>query len=724
MNWLKHRLQAAWPFSLLRKAPTANPLDPYAVWASVTGFRGFTANQQFQRTPGDTWVSFIAELTSVADLDAMLADMPPQRRGRAAHPASWLYVPEAYRDTQQRTRAGLQASTFITGRVTVRNLHRLSTLTCIKRWELGLPSLAPREAGEPQGGLTARGLPENTLDDRQSAAPILETKGDDGSPDDASLRQRGVISVIDFGAAVFNQAFVDARLESRVAFLWDQHQRAGARNKDVWTASYGFGYGRVLTHARVQTIRGMPPNPDEELLYRRVRYLQERAQRNRPLKRAVHGTHVLDVAGGRHNPWHRVDSRIARLDEASDAWLHFVHLPIETAVDSSGGSLAVHVLDGVRDALLRCPPDTPLVIVLSQGTHAGPHDGSSILECAFDELLALRPTNFTIVIGAGNGRFAQDDESIGCHASGRVTRGRNGRFRIHVPEGDTTETFVEFWSHDRPAKEALQFRIVPPSPLPPSPWTGADPCVSGVDMGSVCCSLIQTNHTPGGKGRMALLALSPTLADGAGRVPPGEWVVEVRTDSLQETEIQAWVERDEPLRNAAFDWPRFIGAGVTNEGTVNTVATGRFPIIAGAMRFNNGQESPYSAHGPLYGERAGAKAPAVLVASDESAARPGLRAAAVRSHDTHRMSGTSVSAPTLARLLFNEMQQMCQAGRSVGRKDWATLLAKLCRDQSKPRLVAGILRPGHAGRVKTRRGQANATPPAPQPGPRQHNPRS
>lgn len=676
-------MDAAWPFNQLKAAP-ANPLDPYAVWASTTGFRGFSANRQFRRPPGDTWVSFIAELTSIEAMDQLLAIMFKP----GASTDAWLFIPEAYRNPERRRQAGLEHARFITGRISVRNLWRLATADCIARWELGLPALSQREDGEVQFGLTARGLQEESRDDPLAAAPIERVKGNDGSPSHADLAARGVISVIDFGGALFNQAFVDNQLESRIAFLWDQHQRADP--EDVWTNSYGFGYGRVLTYGHIEKVRGAPPNPDEEMLYRRVRYLQERAQPDHPLKRAVHGTHVLDVAGGRHNPWHRVDNRVPRQDLASDAWLHFVHLPIETAVDSSGGSLAVHVLDGLRDVLLRCPPTTPLVVVLSQGTHAGPHDGSSILECAFDELLALRSDNFTIVIGAGNGRIAHDDEPVGCHASATITKSGISRFRIHVPEGDTTETFIEFWCHEPNAAGTLQFRVVPPSPLPPSPWARPNGCVSGVDAGNVCCSLIHGEKTPGGRGGMVLLALSPTLADGAGQVPAGEWTVEVCTDSAHPVAVQAWVERDEPLRNATFDWPRFVGEGVTNEGTVNTVATGQLPIIAGAMRFNSGLESPYSAHGPLYGDRSGAKVPAVLVASDESAARPGLRAAAVRSRDTHRMGGTSVSAPTLARLLFNEMMACRKKGESVDRARWTDLIEALADPVRGPAMVRHV----------------------------------
>lgn len=688
MDWRAFNPTSCWPFSELRgkgRPPLANPIDPYAIWASATGFRGFTANPQFRRPPGDTWVSFIAAATSAQMLDVLLTS--------GQQPDKWLFVPRAYADPRRRQQAGLPHTRHFTGRVRVRDLWRLSTCVQIERWELGLPARAPREAGEPEAGFEIQGLPAAEPGENASNVPPAANNspnnsrkaGDDGSPAQAELERHGVICVIDFGAAIFNQSFTTADARgSRVAFIWDQHQRRrrlpgeGAGPPEHWDTSFGFGYGRVLTHPRINEIRAQHRTGDDTELYRTIRYLQERAGRDRPVKRAVHGTHVLDVAGGRTNPWHRVDSDLAPEDMASTAWLHFVHLPIETAIDSSGGSLQVHVLDGVRDALLRSPPGVPLMLVLSQGTHAGPHDGSTLLECALDELLEARRENFAIVIGAGNGRLSHDREPVGCHAVQTVKAGSPARFRIHLPPGDTTETFVEVW-YCKPADgKPLSARLLPPPPLMPSGAVGPGQCSAAIEHGAPCCAMIHAERSPGGQDPMILLALSPTHADGAVTVEAGEWVLELSSESSQDTDVHAWVERDDPLRGASDDWPRFIGAGVSEEGTINTLATGRHSLVAGALVHNNGTEAPYSAHGPRRGSPAVHAVPTALAAADESAARPGILAAAVRSGESHRMSGTSVAAPTLARLLFNEMMRSPQP---IGREAWSTdLVDKIARD--------------------------------------------
>lgn len=683
MIWRAFEATDLWPFTPL-KSPSAlsNPIDPYAIWASVTGFRGFTSNSQFRRPPGESWVSFIAEARSADDLDTLLVE--------CERPERWMYVPNAYADPARRIQAGLQGTLHFTGRVRVSDLWRLNQNPAIVRWEMGLAARAPVEAGEFEGGFESRALFDNVgsgrrrsraketnernrINDSASADP-------DGMPPEAVLKAKGVICVIDFGVAIFNQSFASDR-GTRVACLWDQHQRG---KFDGWNASFGFGYGRVLTCKSIDELRAQRPGDDEVELYRSIGYLQQRAGRDRPLKRVVHGTHVLDVAGGRKNPWHRVDASVPEDDAASRAWLHFVHLPIQTAVDSSGGSLQVHVLDGVRDALLRYPPGVPLMVVLSQGTHAGPHDGSTLLERALDELLEARRRDFAIVIGAGNGGLDRGRQVVGCHAVQTAQKDAPARFRIHAPDGDSTETFVEVWYASPARGTEIKVRVLPPSPTAMSEWVKPGQSTAALDDGAPVAMLVHAAQTPGGADAMILLALAPTWAPNAPKVPSGEWVLEVQVEGDAAVELHAWVERDDPLRGSAPDWPRFIGEGVSEKGTVNTLATGRHSLVAGALIHQSGAMAPYSAQGPLRGAQVNHPVPTVLVAADQSAARLGVLAAAVRSGESHRMSGTSVAAPTLARMLFNQMM----ASTPVERDGWMSKVKQIVADH--PRLARRV----------------------------------
>jgi len=57
-----------------------------------------------------------------------------------------------------------------------------------------------------------------------------------------------------------------------------------------------------------------------------------------------------------------------------------VQLPSLTGADSAGGSLSAQVLDGVRYGLDVCTGDARIVINLSCGSFASPHDGSSLIK--------------------------------------------------------------------------------------------------------------------------------------------------------------------------------------------------------------------------------------------------------------------------------------------------------------------------------------------------------
>ena len=81
------------------------------------------------------------------------------------------------------------------------------------------------------------------------------------------------------------------------------------------------------------------------------------------------------------------------------------------------GGLPIHVLDGLRYILDRAtslapPRGVPVVVNLSFGHIAGPHDGSSMLERAIHELIEAyrRAARLEVVVAAGNSLLSR------CHA--------------------------------------------------------------------------------------------------------------------------------------------------------------------------------------------------------------------------------------------------------------------------------------------------------------------
>ena len=627
MNWDSLDTKKLWP---LQQCETAG-LDLYVLWAAATNFRNYVVNRQFAGPPGESRVPVL-----------LRARNPAGVREFANQP--WVQVPLAY--TCGAVEAGLNSETrHFTALVRLKDLGLISGVTCIESWELGLPVKAPLES-DPA---SAQETPVLSVEVAVPGSPPR-----DGYAGRAIKIEGPTVAVIDYGCAFLNQAFRDKKGRPRLHSLWDQNEAPLAARTDAWKAPDMFGYGRVLDAGAVrQLVVGLHSEDDESDAYRSIRYLHEMGDPKRPIKREVHGTHVLDVAAGSIDPWRRELG--AFQDAASQANLLFVQLPVETIVDSSGGSLAVHVLDAVRDILLRTDPALPLVVVLSQGTHAGPHDGSTLIETALDELLERR-ANLQIVIGAGNGRRTQTNDAIGCHAQATLGPGETALFQVHIPPGDRTDTFVEIWCPA--AHERLAVRVKPPEPLPASPLAKPGAAERLMDRQECVGAVLRGSgpHNDQSLFALTLVALAPALGPPGVVVPAGLWGIEVKNeDAYESLTVHTWVERDDPLRDEANDWPRLIGDLCSETSTLNSLATGRLTTIAGAMQRNNQAESPYSGRGPGLGTSATLVKPDLMVVADESAALPGVRAAAVRSGTQLRMGGTSVAAPTLARRLLEVM---------------------------------------------------------------------
>lgn len=629
--------------------------DPYAIWAELSEFRSFTNNRFFRRQPqaqtgvgADDWVSFIAMAKKPEDVDKV--DLI-------------AFVPSVYR----RTVPGCTGrSLCFTGRIPRSRLHLLDQHPGIVRWELGLAMAVP---------------------DALHGADGFETHWNEALGTGGRPGPKEVIAVIDYGCAILNRCFRDrSGLRTRIHHYWDQ----GVMRSGSWRKATGFGYGRVLTNIEIDAIlaqrremaaRGQGSDESDE--YRRLGLLHFRADSRRHVRSTAHGTHVLDVAGGRLDPWTRVE------DRASGAGLVFIELPFRTAADGSGGSISVHLLDGLREVLRVGDPEARIMVSLSQGTHAGPHDGSSLIEIAMDELLTMRTRNFCIVIGAGNARQSQ------AHVRTELAPGQKSELHLHLPECDRTDSFVEVWYPRVVNGEGTEVVVSAAQPgggevharsgevkalAADDSSTPSAPAGSAESVRKRVAALIHRSSSATGGDALALLALGPadqvSRAAGVG-VPPGVWRLCLHNTGKHPLLLDCYVERDEPVRLPSFAYPKFLPrggtTGPTETGTLNTLATGRHTISAGASLANTGAPSPYSSLGPVRGgPRTGLPMPQVYAAADESTQLPGLRASGVRSGSTFRMNGTSVAAPTLARLLFLRM-----ADHDVERGDWADEVAEL-----------------------------------------------
>lgn len=220
-------------------------------------------------------------------------------------------------------------------------------------------------------------------------------------PREGPLLRGKVLGIIDGGLAFAHANFLR---NGRTRRPVPRQDRAG-----VGTVPAALGYGHELTGAEIDRV--MQANVfgglvDETAVYA---HFQMGMELN---KRINHGTHVLDIAAGPRTvlaqiagapPFPEAPPTWAMAnDDASRCDILAVQLDWDTVLDTSGGSMNVHIMDGLMYMLSRCESSARLVVNLSWGTLSGPHDGSSVLEAAMDQLIGLKAGRLQIILPASN----------------------------------------------------------------------------------------------------------------------------------------------------------------------------------------------------------------------------------------------------------------------------------------------------------------------------------
>lgn len=422
---------------------------------------------------------------------------------------------------------------------------------------------------------------------------------------------------------------------------------------------------------------------DEWSIYRRSAYPF-------PPMQFSHGSAVLDlVTGTRRGP------RRAAVPCSLKAQVHFVQLPVPTVLDTTGGSLACHALDGIHSALERAAPGQVVIVNLSYGSHSGPHDGTSMWDTGLKELLdryngseAALSKVLHVVLPAGNSHRAK------CHAHLHVSQHKAvRRLRWKVLPDDTSDNFVELWF---PEGSKPRVRVISPSGAA-SGWLqpGSDP--DGAQGWAVCFPVRSAQST---RGHMALVAVGATvpwapavdIQDNRPKLqrqsnrdreksPPsalnGVWTIEVSSQASDATgrdfQFHAWVMRGDaaPSRRQA----RLGIAGrqtylldgdcetVDGRATLNGIACLEHERlwVVGAMRASDCTVATYSAAGPNRDNQSGSQSawrtlgPDIVFAADESLNRPGLLLGGILSGSRVRVSGTSIAAAAFSRHLYEHL---------------------------------------------------------------------
>ena len=666
--------------------------DPYYEWARATNFTHLFA-------PGvpeseRLWLPLMIQTQrpkTAADFANGNWNPPPDWK-------EWLRIPELYAKPSR----GLARTTFCTATVTSRFFEELgkpgsSLSTIVRRVKLGLPLPPPRppSAKPPTlcqrlcavlctiarwfGRRTAAGgatrlMLSSVHDEHKTAA-----KRKDDKYKNKKVKGKGVVvGVIDDGLAFAHEQFRNGN-GTRIEFFWNQDGPESSIPDSGWeldkaaidTELARFGGGLV----------------DEDQIYRRTGHMVMGQAGHKPIAwRAGHGTHVMDLASG-------FDPGKAPKDRP----LVCVQLPVAATADSSGATLEPYAYHALRYIIDRAG-ELPVVVNLSYGFIAGPHDGSGFLEEAMDEAIFGREAEnlpLAIVLPSGNSFLSR------CHARFSLANPPDSttlRWRI-LPD-DTTPSYLEIWLPHPDATGAPQVTVQVTSPngvvIGPVGEGGVDGWELPDDL--LLCEVVYYDTVGTGRNRnMILITVAPTtqLESTQRAAPSGVWSIQVQNAGANPiAEIDAWIERDDAPygypragRQSYFDDPdyrHFDGAGreieddnvpmspsyVKRDGTINSIATGEHTIVMGGFRrkwadrsyFSN-QESLIPAKDSASGRLVAPPPPSppyrigpdAMTVSQDAAAYHGVLAAGARSGSAVAMHGTSMAAPQITRWIADQM---------------------------------------------------------------------
>ena len=686
-------------------ASTLLKCDPYLVWADAATREPqppSSPQQQQQQQPDSSpsasqprkedWldIAVLVELNDAAGYEAFLHRM----NNGASNVTQLRFVPNGFEPNGVEPR---HESKFITGLVNRKGLAALVS-------EVG-QGLIDRFA--LQDSRSGAGLVAQAGWEQYHAKQVIETSKTTDPPRPAGVESSGgtYLGVIDDGLPVF-RVRESIQVINQPAHFWDQGWQSPESMTSVlqlpsphdpyWRIAWellitttpttkrkkrarhefkarGFLYGRLLKPMPHRTAAGSCDQDD----YTQVRYFH-------PAPRRSHGAGVLGLLA----PW--LSGARRRVEWPVDvSGLAMVQLPTRTVIDTSGGSLAMRVIDGLRFILWqeeRDRPDAfpprPIVANISYGVHAGPHDGTSMFERALSEMLDAN-SHLHVVLPAGNAGRA------GCHArrelAARGAAGDSAVFRLNVLPDNRRDTFIELWV---PAGASVSLAIRPPGsptvyrvvegearvcfePLPNDPTTPHT-----VHFGAV----YPARAAQGTEGTMVLVAIGPTqrwqpqgeFARGLNQRQrrevaghSGLWELEVRNLTTNAFAVEAWVERGDAPPDAAEGsrqayFPDSCDENVrqgnsTPDGTLNGIATLKHERlhVVGAMRAD-GVLSDYSAAGPA--RAAGTRPhPDVVAPADTSRNLPGLRTIGFAHGATGRINGTSAACAVFARALAQQL---------------------------------------------------------------------
>ena len=388
-----------------------------------------------------------------------------------------------------------------------------------------------------------------------------------GGPSKRALPSAVVLGVIDGPTR-----FVEKNVVDRVKAIWHMGA-ADELDADEWQPNTDFGYGSIAG-----------PKPISEMA------LPEYSVAS------THGSLVMNLAAGALDP---VNPQ-AESTTLPDVVL--VHLPTTALHQTHGAWLNVYLLDGIRFILDNAQPDAPVVVNISLGSYAGPHDGGSLLEQALDDLIAQEGGRLTIVMAAGNAQEARLHARFNWPEAD-LPRAELFDQSLHLQSDLPRTTVVEGWCRGS-VKFSLSV-VDNVGRVSAAVSIGPGQAFSLGDSQQRCVGMASMGESDGGDlSLLVLLAHTDTSddADPQGAAPSGRWTLRIEPTEGDAGHADLWVWRREDLESgrgqAQFE---AVGGHLSKEMLMAGCCFGRLPIVVGALEVDDhggARLANYSAGGP------------------------------------------------------------------------------------------------------------------------------
>ncbi len=537
-----------------------------------------------------------------------------------------------------------------------------------------------------------------------SESQTTETHADTEGLDkyQANSKAKKIIGIIDYGCAFANEKFckeLNGKRSTRVFAIWDQHQREPNSSKTKngyqtlsWVATANYGYG-------VQARRKWPKDSGQLGLdsflqqFDHASYFDDTAcyqYANYPaldLREATHGTYIMDFAAGIPSPLHDSTSDWAAKDDdaVDEADIIFVQLPRNFQGEQVSGILRTYVLDAIMYILRAAEAEADVVINLSYGGLAGPHDGTSLIELAIDQLIHLRDVDrkgtTEIVMCSGNSAasnmhaFRQLSEKTKCE--------NEAFMELSVIPDNPSLQFVEMWidvQHSPHHWDKVNASVSIQLPDLSDPLNDKQPKIGsgltyplknsqGVGIGMLCLPRPDRQGIGNG-GYRVLIGLNPTylppsctLAGSEALSLVGNWQVKLTNHGDHPINWSAWCERHDPVFGSGYG-PRqikFVCDTSVLCTTSNLASTNRNRVVVGGSVLDSPEYmAEYTGRGPNRGLEATQAQDTIdqdmiYAPSEENLAYWSLPGAGVLGQSKVRFPGTSVAAAVVTRALISGM---------------------------------------------------------------------